>query len=70
MPGIKMQRQKSGGNQAAIHARVSDKSQDAEVKTSIGGQTSEIEAYSTASSGADRGGTLPGGGPRLLQEAP
>ncbi len=45
MPGTKVQRQKSGGNRAAIYARVSDKSQDAEDKTSIAEQTSEMEAY-------------------------
>ena len=45
MPGTKVPRQKSGGNRAAIYARVSDKSQDAEDKTSISEQTSEMEAY-------------------------
>ena len=45
MPGTKVQRQKSTGNRAAIYARVSDKSQDAEDKTSITEQTSEMEAY-------------------------
>ena len=33
------------GKRAAIYARVSDKSQDAEDKTSISEQTSEMEAY-------------------------
>ena len=45
MPGTKVQRQKSAGNRAAIYARVSDKSQDGEDKTSIAEQTSEMEAY-------------------------
>ena len=45
MPGTKVQRQKTTGNRAAIYARVSDKSQDAEDKTSITEQTSEMEAY-------------------------
>ena len=45
MPGTKVQRQKSGGNRAAIYARVSDKSQDGEDKTSISEQTGEMEAY-------------------------
>ena len=35
MPVTKVQRQKTTGNRAAIYARVSDKSQDAEDKTSI-----------------------------------
>ena len=45
MPGTKVQRQKSGGNRAAIYARVSDKSQAEEDKTSLTEQTSEMEAY-------------------------
>ncbi len=45
MPGTKVQKQKSEGNRAAIYARVSDKSQDAEDKTSIAEQTSDMEAY-------------------------
>ena len=45
MPGTKVQKQKSEGNRAAIYARVSDKSQDGEDKTSIAEQTSEMEAY-------------------------
>ena len=45
MPGTKVQRQKSSGNQAAIYARVSDMSQAEEDKTSITEQTSEMEAY-------------------------
>ena len=36
---------KTEGNRAAIYARVSDKSQDGEDKTSISEQTSEMEAY-------------------------
>ena len=45
MPGKKVQKQKSEGNRAAIYARVSDKSQAEEDKTSITEQTSEMEAY-------------------------
>ncbi len=45
MPGTKVKKQKSEGNRAAIYARVSDKSQDAEDKTSIAEQTSDMEAY-------------------------
>ncbi len=45
MPGIKVQRRKAKDNRAAIYARVSDQSQDAEDKTSITEQTSEMEAY-------------------------
>ncbi len=45
MPGTKVQRQKSGGKRAAIYARVSDKSQAEEDKTSIAEQTSEMEAH-------------------------
>ena len=45
MPGIKMKHRKAKENRAAIYARVSDQSQDAEDKTSIGEQTSEMEAY-------------------------
>ena len=40
-----MRKQKSEGNRAAIYARVIDKSQDSEDKTSIAEQTSEMEAY-------------------------
>ena len=36
---------KAEANRAAIYARVSDKSQDTEDKTSISEQTSEMEAY-------------------------
>ena len=36
---------KTEGNRAAIYARVSDKSQDGEDKTSISEQTGEMEAY-------------------------
>ena len=45
MPGTKVKKQKSEGNRAAIYARVSDKSQDGEDKTSIAEQTSDMEAY-------------------------
>ena len=45
MPGIKVQRKKTRANRAAIYARVSDQSQDAEDKTSISEQTYEMEAY-------------------------
>ena len=45
MPGIKMKRRKAKENRAAIYARVSDQSQDAEDKTSITEQTSEMEAH-------------------------
>ena len=37
--------QQQYGNRAAIYARVSDKSQDGEDKTSISEQISEMEAY-------------------------
>ena len=36
---------KTEGNRASIYARVSDKSQDGEDKTSISEQTGEMEAY-------------------------
>ena len=45
MPGTKVQKRKTEGNRAAIYARVSDKSQDGEDKTSIAEQTSDMEAY-------------------------
>ncbi|MCY3692238.1 MAG: recombinase family protein, partial [Chloroflexi bacterium] len=45
MPGTKVKKQKSEGNRAAIYARVSDKSQDGEDKTSIAEQTGDMEAY-------------------------
>ena len=45
MPGVKVQRRKAGTNRAAIYARVSDKSQDGEDKTSISEQISDMEAY-------------------------
>ena len=44
-PGIKVKRRKAKENRAAIYARVSDQSQDAEDKTSITEQTSEMEAH-------------------------
>ena len=45
MPGVKMQRRKANLNRAAIYARVSDQSQDAEDKTSIAEQISDMEAH-------------------------
>ena len=45
MPRIKMQRRKAKEGRAAIYARVSDQSQDAEDKTSISEQTSDMEAH-------------------------
>ncbi len=45
MPGTKVKRQNSNGNRAAIYSRVSDKSQDAEDKTSISEQISDMEAH-------------------------
>ena len=36
---------KTGGNRAAIYARVSDKSQDTEDKTSLSEQIADMEAY-------------------------
>ena len=45
MPGIKVQRRKTKDGRAAIYARVSDQSQDAEDKTSITEQTSDMEAH-------------------------
>ena len=44
MAGTKAQQQ-SGGNRAAIYARVSDKSQDGDDKTSISEQLRDMEAY-------------------------
>ena len=45
MAGTISQQQQANGKRAAIYARVSDKSQDGEDKTSISEQTSEMEAY-------------------------
>ena len=45
MPRIKMQRRKAKEGRAAIYARVSDQSQDAEDKTSISEQISDMEAH-------------------------
>ena len=53
MPGTKVQNQRSEGNRTAVYARVSDKSQDGEDKTSIAEQTSDMEAY-----GEQRGLTI------------
>ena len=45
MAGTTAQQQQATDKRAAIYARVSDKSQDGEDKTSISEQTSEMEAY-------------------------
>ena len=45
MPRIKVQRRKAKDGRAAIYARVSDQSQDAEDKTSISEQISDMESY-------------------------
>ena len=45
MAGPTAQQQQANGKRAAIYARVSDKSQDGEDKTSISEQTSEMEDY-------------------------
>ena len=45
MPGTKVQRRKTEGKRAAIYARVSDKSQDGEDKTSISEQIADMEAH-------------------------
>ncbi len=45
MPGTKAYRQQSNGQRAAIYARVSDKSQAEDDKTSLSEQTTEMEAY-------------------------
>ena len=45
MPGTKTHRPQPAGSRAAIYARVSDKSQAEDDKTSIGEQTSEMEAH-------------------------
>ena len=45
MAGTTPQQQQATGQRAAIYARVSDKSQAEEDKTSITEQTSEMEAY-------------------------
>ena len=45
MPRTKRQRRQEIGHRAAIYARVSDKSQDTEDKTSISEQIVEMEAY-------------------------
>ena len=59
---------KEVGNRAAIYARVSDKSQAEEDKTSLSEQATEMEAYCERKR-ADHHRTLPGGGPGLVQEA-
>ena len=60
---------KTEPNRAAIYARVSDKSQDAEDKTSISEQISDMETHLPAQ-GADYRRPLPGGGQRMVEEAP
>ena len=45
MPGTRANRQESNGQRAAIYARVSDKSQAEDDKTSLSEQTTEMEAY-------------------------
>ena len=45
MPGTRAYRQQSNGQRAAIYARVSDKSQAEEDKTSLSEQTTEMETY-------------------------
>ena len=45
MAGSTAQQQQANGKRAAIYARVSDKSQNGEDKTSISEQTSEMDAY-------------------------
>ena len=54
-------RQQEYGQRAAIYARVSDKSQDGEDKTSISEQVGEMEAY-CESKGLTITARLPGGG--------
>ena len=53
MPGTRTPRQQSEGRRAAIYARVSDKSQAEDDKTSISEQTADMEAYC-----AERGYTI------------
>ena len=60
---------KTEPNLAAIYARVSDKSQDAEDKTSISEQISDMESHCQRR-GADRRRPLPGGGQGVVEEAP
>ena len=45
MPGTRIQKQKPESERAAIYARVSDRSQDGEDKTSISEQIADMEAY-------------------------
>ena len=60
--------QQTNGQRAAIYARVSDKSQAEDDKTSISEQTSE-DGGLLRTQGADHRRPLSGGGPRLVQEA-
>ena len=60
--------QQANGKRAAIYARVSDKSQDGEDKTSISEQTSEMEAYCEGK-GLTITAPLPGGRQGLVKEA-
>ena len=62
-------RERVNGKRAAIYARVSDKSQDEDDKTSISEQTGEMEAY-CEQEGHDHNRPIPGGGQGLVQEAP
>ena len=68
MPGITT-KGKAEVNRAAIYARVSDKSQDGEDKTSISEQIGEMEAL-LREQGAHHHGPLSGGGQRVDQKAP
>ena len=56
-------------NRAAIYARVSDKSQAEEDKTSLSEQTIDMEAYCERR-GLTISGALPGGWQGLVKEAP
>ena len=60
--------ERAGGMRAAIYARVSDKSQDTEDKTSISEQISDMETYCERR-GAHHHRPLPGGGQGVVQEA-
>ena len=62
-------KRKTEANRAAIYARVSDKSQDGEDKTSISEQTGDMEAY-CESKGLTITARYPGGGQGLVEEAP
>ena len=68
MAGTTAQQQQANGKRAAIYARVSDKSQDGEDKTSISEQTSEMEDYCEGK-GLTVHRPLPGGRQGLVKEA-